>query len=100
MVSVMEATVSLAFQITVLALLIVAYALKNRKKFREHGILMTTSVVLHIITILYVMVPSFTSYIPSSGAIDYTHPVLIITLTHVALGLIAVALGIWLGASC
>ena len=99
MVSVIEATASLVIQIIVLVLLTVAVALKNRKKFRQHGILMTTSVVLHIITILYVMVPSFTSYIPSSGAIDYTHPILIITLTHVALGLIAVALGIWLGAS-
>ena len=99
MVSVMEATVSLAFQITVLALLIVAYALKNRKKFRRHGIIMTSAVVLHIITILTVMVPSFTSYIPSSGVIDYTNPILIITLIHVALGLIAVVLGIWLAAS-
>jgi len=101
MVSVMEATISLAIQITVLALLTIAYALKNRKKFRQHGILMTTSVLLHIITILTVMVPSFTSY--SSGALGSgvisIDPDLIITLIHVTLGLIAVALGIWLTAS-
>ena len=98
MVSVMEATVSLVIQIIVLALLTVAVVLKNRKKFREHGILMTTSVVLHIITILYVMVPSFSSFFSSPGTI-VIDVIVIISFIHVALGLIAVALGIWLTAS-
>ena len=98
MVSVMEATVSLVIQIIVLALLTVAVVLKNRKKFREHGILMTTSVVLHIITILYVMVPSFSSFFNSPGTI-VIDVIVIISFIHVALGLIAVALGIWLTAS-
>ena len=98
MVSVMEATVSLVIQIIVLALLTVAVMFKNRKKFREHGILMTTSVVLHIITILYVMVPSFSSFFNSPGTI-VIDVIVIISFIHVALGLIAVALGIWLTAS-
>lgn len=98
MVSLMEATISLALQITVLVLLIVAYALKNGKKFRQHGILMTTAVVLHIITILYVMIPSFISYFGVPGMIVIDANV-IITVLHVTLGLIAAALGIWLAAS-
>jgi len=102
MVSVLEATVSLAIQIVVLALLIVAVAFKNRKKFREHGILMITSVVLHIITILTVMVPSFRVYFyfsPQNTGTIVIDASLIITIIHVALGLIAVTLGIWLTAS-
>ena len=98
MVSVMEATVSLAIQVIVLALLIVAVAFKNRKKFRQHGITMTTAVVLHIITILAVMVPSFSSFFSSPGTI-VIDAIVIISFIHVALGLIAVALGVWLTAA-
>ena len=97
-VNVISATASLVIQIIVLALLIIAVALKNKKRFREHGILMTTSVILHIITILTVMVPSFISYFPQTGSIRIDEA-LIITLTHMTLGLIAVAIGIWLTAS-
>jgi len=98
MVSLTDATISLAIQITVLALLIIAWTLKNRKKFRQHGITMTTAVVLHIITILYVMIPSLSSFLNSPGTI-ILDPIVIITFIHVALGFITVALGIWLAAS-
>jgi uncharacterized membrane protein YozB (DUF420 family) len=95
MVSLTDATISLAIQITVLVLLIIAWTLKNRKKFRQHGITMTTAVVLHIITILYVMIPSLYNFTSSPGAIALDLPV-IITFIHVALGFITLALGIWL----
>ena len=98
MVSLTDATISLAIQITVLALLIIAWTLKNRKKLRQHGITMTTAVVLHIITILYVMIPSLSSFLNSPGTI-ILDPIVIITFIHVALGFITVALGIWLAAS-
>ena len=100
MVSVTEATASLVLQIIVLVLLIVAVALKNRKKFRQHGILMTTSVVLHIITILTVMYPPLSSYFSfqNTGSIVIDAD-LIITVLHVAMGLTAVTIGIWLTAS-
>src|SRR3989304_5637895 len=95
MVSLTDATISLAIQITVLVLLVIAWTLKNRKKFRQHGITMTTAVVLHIITILYVMIPSLNSFTSSPGTITLDLPV-IITFIHVALGFITLALGIWL----
>ena len=97
MVSLMEATTSLAIEIVVLALLTIAVALKNRKRFRLHGILMTTSVILHIITILTVMLPSFSTFFSFSGTL-VIDPIVIITFIHVALGLIVVAIGIWLTA--
>ena len=99
MVSLTDATISLAIQITVLALLIIAVTLKNRKKFRQHGITMTAAVVLHIITILYVMIPSLTSFTSSPGTSLGLDPIVIISFIHVALGFITVALGIWLAAS-
>ena len=99
MVSLTDATISLAIQITVLALLIIAYTLKNRQKFRQHGITMTTAVVLHIITILYVMIPSFTSFTSSPGTSIEINPIVIISFIHVALGFVTVALGIWLAVS-
>src|SRR3972149_11050662 len=98
MVSVMEATISLTIQIAVLALLTIAYALKNRKKFRQHGITMTAAVVLHIVTILYVMIPSFSSFSSSPEPLEL-NPIVIISFIHVALGFITVALVIWLAAS-
>jgi uncharacterized membrane protein YozB (DUF420 family) len=97
MVSFIDATISLAIQMTVLALLIIAYVLKNRKKFRQHGITMTTAVVLHIITILYVMIPSF-SVFTSLGTIELD-PIVIVLFIHVALGFITLALGVWLTVS-
>ena len=99
MVSLTDATISLAIQITVLALLIIAVTLKNRKKFRQHGITMTAAVVLHIITILYVMIPSLTSFTSSPGTSLGLDPIVIISFIHVALGFITVSLGIWIAAS-
>jgi uncharacterized membrane protein YozB (DUF420 family) len=98
MVDVILATVSLVVQIFVLALLIAGYVLKGRKNYRGHGITMTTAVILHIITILTVMAPSFSSFFSSPGTI-VIDAIVIISFVHVALGLIAVALGIWLTAS-
>lgn len=95
MVSVVEATASLAIEIIILALLTAAYMLKNRNKFRQHGILMTTSVILHLITILFVMIPSFSFFFGGSGTL-VIDAIVIISLVHVVLGLVAVTIGIWL----
>ena len=53
------ATVSLAFQLGVLALLLVGFGFKQRLRFRLHGIFMLTAVALHLIIIGAIMVPSF-----------------------------------------
>jgi uncharacterized membrane protein YozB (DUF420 family) len=99
MVSLIDATISLAIQIIVLVLLIIAWTLKNRKMFRQHGITMTAAVVLHIITIWYVMIPSFTSFTASPGTSLELSPIVIVSFIHVALGFITLALGIWLAIS-
>jgi uncharacterized membrane protein YozB (DUF420 family) len=91
-------TLSLVIELVVLGLLIFAYVLRGKKLFRQHGITMTTALVLHLVTILSWMVWSFISFF-SAGSVDYGDILVLVTLAHVALGIIAASLGVWLVAS-
>ncbi len=93
------ATISLALQIGVLALLIPGYALKARKSYRKHGITMSIAVILHLTTILTVMIPSLISYLSSPGMLNFADPIVIISLFHASLGAIAASFGVWLAGS-
>ena len=95
MVTYVESTISLGIQIVVLALLIGAIFLKSKNKYRQHGIVMFSAVVLHIVSILAVMVPSFRAYL-GPGVINFSDIWAIVTFVHVSTGLIAVLVGIWL----
>ncbi len=86
------ATVSLAFQLGVLALLIIGYNLKLRLRFRLHGIFMLTAVVLHLIIIGAIMVPSFVAiYIEKAPALTISFAPF-----HAAAGTATAILGIWI----
>jgi uncharacterized membrane protein YozB (DUF420 family) len=91
------ATISLIFQIVVLVLLFAGVGLKGRKKFRQHGIVMLTAVVLHTIIILAWMVPSFS--LSFSGSINLADVIVVTILVHAFMGIAADLLGIWLVAS-
>ena len=93
------ATLSLIVQFVVLALLFGGLWLKKTKKFRQHGITMLTAVVLHIITILVVMIPSFISGFISPGSIDLANALVVTSLVHAFVGIAALLLGVWLVAS-
>jgi uncharacterized membrane protein YozB (DUF420 family) len=93
------ATISLILQIVVLVLLFAGVGLKVRKKFRQHGIVMLTAVVLHTITILVVMIPSFILGFSSPGSIDFANTLVVATLVHGFVGIAALLLGVWLVAS-
>jgi len=95
MVTYVESTISLGIQIVVLALLIGAIFLKSKNKYRQHGIVMFSAVVLHIVSILAVMVPSFRAYV-GPGVINFSDIWAIVTFVHVSTGLIAVLVCIWL----
>lgn len=89
-------TSSLVIQLVVLALLIVGVALKRQKRFRQHGTLMVAAVVLHLISVIVVMGPSF-------GAIAFTatglsETIVALSILHGILGLVALIFGIWLTA--
>jgi uncharacterized membrane protein YozB (DUF420 family) len=90
------ATISLILQIVVLILLFVGVGLKVRKKFRQHGIAMLTAVVLHTITIIVVMIPSF---IIGFSSINLANALVVTTLVHAFVGITALLLGVWLVAS-
>jgi uncharacterized membrane protein YozB (DUF420 family) len=92
------ATISLILQIVVLVLLFAGVGLKGRKRFRQHGIVMLTAVVLHTIIILAWMVPSF-SILSFSGSINLADMIVVTILVHAFMGIAADLLGIWLVAS-
>ena len=85
MVTPIASTISLVIQIVVLALLIGAYMLKRQNKFRQHGIIMLSAVVLHIISILAVMIPSFALFFAEPILINFADSLVIVTLAHVVL---------------
>lgn len=86
------ANVSLAFQITVLALLLVGFEFKQRMKFRVHGKMMMAAVGLHLIIIGSVMVPSFVALLFQK------HTILIGLFApfHAAAGTLTAILGVWI----
>jgi uncharacterized membrane protein YozB (DUF420 family) len=93
------ATVSMVIQIVVLVLLFAGIWLKGMKKFRQHGIVMLTAVVLHTIMILVWMIPSFRSLFGSPSSINLADMFTVTILVHAFMGIAAALLGIWLVAS-
>jgi uncharacterized membrane protein YozB (DUF420 family) len=87
--------VSWVLQIFVLVLIVFAVGLKSRKKFREHGLIMLGAVVLHIVSILAVMVPSFGLFL-GAGAINLADVVTVIIFVHAFAGIVAALSGAWL----
>jgi len=90
------ATVSLAFELVVLALIMVGFALKRHMSFRKHGFTMLAALVVHLVNIGAVMAPSL---IVSLVSIILRKPTSLIGLFspfHVAVGTATVILGIWI----
>jgi len=90
------ATVSLVLQIVILVLLFGSVGLKGRKKYRQHGMTMFLAVVLHTITILLIMIPSFVSGFIPYFSTNISDAVSIIAIVHGAAGILAEVLGVWL----
>ena len=91
------ATISLTIQIIVLFLLIYGYLLKRRLRFRQHGIVMFSAVVLHLLMVFAIMVPSFVLAIfPEFIVRNFYGVKSVVTLVMTGAGGVAVPLGIWL----
>jgi len=90
------AAVSLVLQIVILVLLFGSIGLKRRKKFRQHGMTMLLAVVLHTITILLVMIPSFVIGFIPYFLTNISDAVSIIAIVHGAMGILAEVLGIFI----
>lgn len=87
-------TFSLAVELVVLGLLIFGYRLKRIRKYRNHGTIMTAAVPLHLATISW-MIFSFVGYL-TSAPLDFGNPLILLAITHVIIGTVAVSLGAWL----
>jgi uncharacterized membrane protein YozB (DUF420 family) len=86
------ATVSLAFQLGVLALLIVGFRFKQRLRFRLHGFFMLSAVTLHLIIMGNMMLPSFVALIIEKPAISIS----LFAPFHAASGTATAVLGVWI----
>ena len=92
------ATLSLFIELVVLGLLTFGYYAKRSKNYRRHGIIMTTAVMLHLVTILSWMIWSLSNFL-SAGSVDFGSFLVLASFGHVVLGTIAVSLGVWLVAA-
>ncbi|MGE5533725.1 MAG: hypothetical protein ACM3UL_02085 [Ignavibacteria bacterium] len=90
-------TSNLVIQIVVLILLGYGYILKKNLKFRQHGIVMSISLILHFIMAMIVMIPSFVLAVIREYIIPYPSGTpSIVSLIHVVLGSIALTFGVWI----
>jgi hypothetical protein len=90
------ATASLAVEIIAFSLLFFGYHQKRLRKFRKHGVTMTIAVALHLVVIFSWMIASFVNIFLGAAPLDFDNILMETALTHVALGTIAVSLGVWL----
>ncbi|HSV50230.1 MAG TPA: hypothetical protein VLH35_07925 [Candidatus Acidoferrales bacterium] len=93
-------TASLIIQIVVLILLFLGYSYKRKLKFRQHGLAMATAVVLHLVTILAIMIPSFAlAVLPQYIVPQPLMLVSLVGLIHGITGIVAIVLGLYLVAA-
>jgi len=89
-------TVSLAFQLAILALLISGFGFKRQLKFRMHGFTMLTAFVVHLVNVGVVMVPSFIVALVPKISANLVSSVSLSSLFMAATGTVTVILGIWI----
>ncbi len=93
-------TANLVIQIVVLFLLTYGYVLKRKLRFRHHGIVMSTALILHLIMVVFIMIPSFVfAVIPEYIVPTPLTATSVVALIHGILGSVALLLGTWIVAS-
>jgi len=93
------ALASLIIQIVVLFLLVYGYTLKRKLKFRSHGIVMASAVILHLTSILAIMIMSFALLLSEFIIPAPFDAISMMGLIHGVAGSIAFALGVVLVAA-
>jgi hypothetical protein len=85
-------------QLAFLAILFVSMGLKIQKKFRLHGIAMLSAVLLHLVSVVIVMIPSYANLLPllSESALS---ALVIALLIHGVIGFVTATLAVWIVAS-
>jgi len=88
-------TISLIVELVAFSLLLFGYHQKRMRKYHKHGVAMTIAVALHLVVILTWMIYSLIAFF-SSASLDLGNILQVTALTHVALGIIAASVGVWL----
>ncbi len=88
----------LYLQVLFLASVFISLGLKTQNKLRSHGITMLSAVVLHMISMIIVMIPSYINMLPlvTEGALGAIYP---IALVHGIIGILTMILSVWIIAS-
>jgi hypothetical protein len=89
-------SLTLFLQIGVLFLIVEGYLFRKQQKFRAHGFLMFSGVVLHLTAILVIMVPSFLEGLLPRVVNSFFEPISLLTTAHVIVGLVSLVLGVWI----
>ena len=93
-------TASLLIQIIVLSLLIAGYMMKRKLRFRQHGIIMATALILHLSVVFYVMIPSLVLAVIQEYIIPAPLGIIsLVSIIHGILGAITITLAVWIVAS-
>ena len=93
-------TANLTIQIVILFLLVYGYFLKRKLKFRQHGITMSTALILHLSTVFYIMIPSFIwAVIPEYIVPTPLAIASVVGIIHGILGATTLMLGVFIVAS-
>lgn len=88
-------TTSLIVELVAFGLLFLGYSQKRRRRYRQHGIAMIIAVALHLIVILSWMILSFVTFL-RAAPLNLGNALQVSALVHVALGAVAVMMGVWL----
>ena len=89
-------TVSLTFQLMVLALLTFSFRLKQHLKFRMHGITMMAALSVHLTTVVVIMVPSLVVGLAPKIAEKPASAVGLLSPLHAAAGAATAVLALWI----
>jgi hypothetical protein len=89
------ATTSLVVELIAFGLLTLGYFQKRIRNYRQHGITMTVAVVLHLVVIFSWMIASLVIFL-RAAPLDLGNILEDAALAHVALGMVAASLGVWL----
>jgi uncharacterized membrane protein YozB (DUF420 family) len=93
-------TTSLTIQLIVLFLLIYGYQLKKKFRYRQHGFVMAAAVVLHLVIVLYIMIPSLVeAVIPQYIVVAPLQITSVVGTIHSIVGSTSIVLGVLLVAT-
>jgi uncharacterized membrane protein YozB (DUF420 family) len=86
--------VNLLFQLAISVVLIGSVFFKFRRSYSRHGATMAIAVILHTVSVFFLMVPSFTA---SAGLFEnLLAPLALVILLHAVLGSLVELLGVYL----